>query len=149
VIIASGLVQTSNLVEAISATLPLQSSSNSKKTSQRNESDEPDVTRPRRAAQQVSSEQSPSALGPIIRVALLTDVESVAVTCTSGLSVRSQTTTAAREISSGSLIVKLRKQSDQTTHQRRATTAYRVSVGSSTESKHARKVMDQLKKKYF
>jgi len=149
VIIASGLAQTANLVEAISATLPLQSSSNSKKTSQRNESDETDVTRPRRAAQQVNSEQSSSALGPIIRVALMTDVESVAVTCTSGLTVRSQPNTAAREISSGSLSVKLGKQFDQTTHQRRATTAYRVSVGSSTESKHARKVMDQLKKKYF
>src|SRR5262249_15897810 len=118
VIIASGLAQTANLVEAISATLPLQSSSNSKKTSQRKEGDDADVTRPRRAAPPVDSEQSPGAPGPIIRVALMTDVESVAVTCASGLTVRSQPNIAAKEVSSGSLSVKLRKQFEQTTHQR-------------------------------
>lgn len=149
VIIASGLAPTANLVEAISANMPLQSSSTSKKASPKKEGGDEDVSRPRRAEPPVDTNQSQSALGPIIRVALMTDVESVSVISSGALILRSQSNTAAKEISSGSLSVKLRKQFDRTTHKHQATIAYRVSVGSSTESKHARKEMDQLKKKYF
>jgi hypothetical protein len=83
-----------------------QSSSNS--NDRRAELDEKNITRARRAEAQPDHFQHATAGGPIIRVALMTDVSSVALSCSSGLIVRS---TAAgldeKAVSNASLTVEL------------------------------------------
>src|SRR5207249_1533468 len=113
--------------------------------------DDKSVSRPRRAEAQPEVAPYASADGPIIRVALMTDVSSVALSSSSGLIVRRATTgfDEGNRISGGSLRVEMRQQSEPVVPLRPSVAAYRVSVGSSIESRGARKLLEELKKKFF
>ena len=91
-----------------------------------------------------------SSGGPTIRVALMTDVSSVALNCASGLTIRSNAAglDAARHVPDGSLNVEVRQIHEPTKIETRVAT-YRVAVGSTAASRGARKVLDELKQKFF
>jgi stage II sporulation protein D len=128
------------------------SNSNDRRASQMSQqSDDKGLTRPRRADTQSEVVQYESTGGPIIRVALMTDVSSIALRSSSGLTVRRATTglDEGKNISNGSLTVELRQQPEPVAPHQSTVAAYRVSVGSSTESRGARKLVDELKKKFF
>ena len=107
-------------------------------------------TRLRPAEAQPEVFQKPSARGPIIRVALMTDVSSIALSSSSGFIVRRSATEddGAKNVPNGSLNVELRQVSEPAALHTSAAT-YRVGVGSSTESRSARKLLDELKKEFF
>jgi SpoIID/LytB domain protein len=157
-IIVSGCTEIVSLVEAnpFAAVIPAQkqsaSNSNDRRASQKNQqSDDKGFTRPRRAEAQTEVVQYASADGPIVRVALMTDVYSVALSSSSDLIVRRTTTgfDEGNRISDGSLRVELRQQPEPVAPLQSSVAAYRVSVGSSIESRGARKLVDELKKKFF
>ncbi len=128
------------------------SNSNDGRANQKGQqNDDKGLTRPRRADAQTDVVQYPPAAGPIIRVALITDVSSIALSSSSGLIVRRATTSLdeGKTISNGSLTVELRQQPEPVASRQSIAAAYRVSVGSSTESRGARKLVDELKKKFF
>lgn len=157
-IIVSGCTEIVSLVEAyaFAAVIPAQkqsaSNSNDRRASQKNQqSDDKGLTRPRRAEAQTEVVQYASADGPIVRIALMTDVSSVALSSSSDLIVRRATTgfDEGKRISGGSLRVELRQQSERVVPVPSSVAAYRVSVGSSIESRGARKLLDELKKNFF
>jgi SpoIID/LytB domain protein len=157
-IIVSGCMQIVLLIEpnsfaaVLSAQKQSASSSNDRRANQKSQqSDDKGLTRPRRAEAQIDVVQYASAGGPIIRVALMTDVSSIALSSSSGLIVRRATTglDEGKNISNGSLTVELRQQPEPVAPLQSAVAAYRVSVGSSTESRGARKLVDELKKNFF
>ncbi len=128
------------------------SNSNDRRANQKSQqSEDKGLTRPRRAEAQIDVVQYASAGGPVIRVALMTDVSSIALSSSSGLIVRRATTglDEGKNISNGSLTVELRQQPEPVAPLQSTVAAYRVSVGSSTESRGARKLVDELKKKFF
>ena len=157
-IIVSGCTEIVSLVEAnpFAAAIPAQkqsaSNSNDRRASQKNQqSDDKGLTRPRRAEAQTEVVHYASADGPIVRVALMTDVSSVALSSSSDLIVRRATTgfDEGNRILGGSLRIELRQQPEPVVPLRSSVAAYRVSVGSSIESRGARKLLDELKKKFF
>jgi SpoIID/LytB domain protein len=81
----------------------------------------------------------------------MTDVSSVALSSSSDLIVRRAATgfDEGNRISGGSLRVEMRQQPEPVVPLRSEVAAYRVSVGSSIESRGARKLLDELKKKFF
>src|SRR6266849_3772089 len=98
-IIVSGFTEIVSLVEAnpfaaaISAQKQSASTSNDQRASQKNQqSDDKSLSRPRRAEAQTELVHYASADGPIVRVALMTDVSSVALSSSSDLIVRRATT---------------------------------------------------------
>jgi SpoIID/LytB domain protein len=115
------------------------------------ESDKTIFARPRRVEQPLDAIQYASDGEPVIKVALMTDVSSITLTSPAGLNVRRGTTTLdeGRSILNGSLTVELRQQPEQVAPLRPAVAEYRISVGSATESRDARKLQDQLKKHFF
>jgi peptidoglycan hydrolase-like amidase len=87
-----------------------------------------------------------SAEGPIVRVALMTDVSSILISCASGLVIkRSGEDFRAEKTSQSALRVELRKQSGQVTPLASSAARYTVFVGSSSEARNARKIEDRLK----
>ena len=113
------------------------------------QNDEKSFTRPRRAEAKTEVLQYASAGGPIIRVALMTDIASITLSSSSGLIVRRATTALdeSKNISSGSLKVELRQQ--PVPPLQTSVAVYRVGVGSTFESRGARKLLDELKKNFF
>ncbi|HSE38208.1 MAG TPA: SpoIID/LytB domain-containing protein, partial [Blastocatellia bacterium] len=115
----------------------------------RAETDDKSITRARRAGAITEAFQYPSASGPIIRVALMTDVSSIALSSPTGLIVRNASGFEERKaVSIPTLSVELRPFSEPGRVETTVAT-YRVGVGSSTESGRARKLLDELKKKFF
>lgn len=146
------LVGSNRTAAALAAQKQSASSSNDRRTNQKSQqNDDGGLTRPRRAEAQTEAVRYASATGPIIRVALMTDVSSIALSSSSGLIVRRTPTELdeGKNIANGSLTVELRQQPEPVPPLRSTLGAYRVSVGSSTESRGARKLADELKKKFF
>jgi peptidoglycan hydrolase-like amidase len=133
---------------ALAAQKQKASASNDRR-SPRDQSDDPMFTRPRRAEAQSDLPQ-PSD-GPIIRIGLMTDVASITVGSTSGFLVRRATTglDGAKNISEGSLTIELRRLTEPLPSLKATPASYRVGVGSSPESRGARKLLDELRKKFF
>lgn len=97
---------------------------------------------------------SASAEGPIVRVALMTDIASTSISCSSGLVISgskegSRADLRAEKISSSSLRVELRKQSGTVAPLPSSIARYVVFVGSSSEAGNARKLEDRLKLEFF
>jgi stage II sporulation protein D len=115
------------------------------------QSDDKNLTRPRRAESQSDPPQHPSSGGPIIRIGLMTDISSITLGSRSGFVVRrtGRGLAAANNVSEGSLTVELHQQTESPASLKPAVTAYRVGVGSSTESRGARKLLEELKKRFF
>ncbi len=95
-----------------------------------------------------------SAEGPIVRVALMTDIASTSISCSSGLVINGskegpRADLRAEKTSSSSLRVELRKQSGTITPLPSGAARYVVFVGSSTEARNARKLEDRLKLEFF
>lgn len=99
-----------------------------------------------------------SAEGPIVRVALMTDIASTSISCSSGLVINGskegskegyRADLRAEKISSSSLRVELRKQSGTTAPLPSSIARYVVFVGSSSEARNARKLEDRLKLEFF
>jgi len=137
---------------ALTAQKQSASSPTDRRAAQKNQqSDDKDLTRPRRAKGQTEAAHYASADGPIVRVALMTDVSSVALSSSSDFMVRRAATgfDEGTRISGGSLRVEMRQQPEPVVPLRSSVAAYRVSVGSSIESRGARKLLDELKKKFF
>ena len=157
-IIVSGCAEIVSLVEAnpFAAAIPAQkqsaSNSNDPRATRKNQqSDDKSLTRPRRAEAQTEVAHYASADGPIVRVALMTDVSSVALSSSSDLIVRRAATgfDESNRISGGSLRVEMRQQPEPVVPIRSGVAAYRVSVGSSIESRGGRRLLDELKKNFF
>jgi SpoIID/LytB domain protein len=89
--------------------------------------------------------------GPIIRVALMTDVTSVALSCSSGLMVNRGTASfgEGKKIPAGSLQVELRQQSDAEVPLESSVAVYSVIVRYTYDSRVASNLVDELKKKFF
>lgn len=146
------LVGSNGTTAVLAAQKQSASNSNDRRANQKSQqSDDKSLTRPRRAEAQIDVVQYDSAGGPIIRVALMTDVSSIALSSSSGFIVRRATTglDEGKNISNGSLTVELRQQPEPVAPLQSTVAAYRVSVGSSTESRGARKLVDELKKSFF
>ena len=145
------LVEASPFATAIPAQKQSASNSNDQRATQKNQqSYDKDLTRPRRAEGQSEAAPYASADGPIIRVALMIDVSTVALSSSADLIVRRAATGfEGTRISGGSLRVEMRQQTEPVVPLQSGVSAYRVSVGSSIESRGARKLLDELKKKFF
>ena len=89
--------------------------------------------------------------GPIVRVALMTDVTSASVSCSSGLVVSrsSEGFEQGEKVSIGSLRVELRKQPGTIATIPSSAARYSVFVGSSSDARNARKLEDRLKLEFF
>ena len=91
--------------------------------------------------------------GPIIRIALMTDVTTVTLSCALGLMVNraSSSFDEGKRVPGGSLRVELSQQTDSSPAAPIETSAgaYRVIVRYSYESRVARNLSDELKKKFF
>ena len=100
-----------------------------------------------------------SAEGPIVRVALMTDVASTLISCSSGLVINrsgdSRSSDGFRadfrvqKLSLSSLRVELRTQSGPVPPLPYRAARYAVFVGSSSEAKNARKLEDRLRLEFF
>jgi peptidoglycan hydrolase-like amidase len=110
-----------------------------------------DSTRPRRADQPQDPDRNQTPKGPVIRVALMTDVSSLSLGSSSSLSLRYSVgeKIQSKNIANGPLTVELRQQREELAPVVSSRTTYRVSVGSSSESRAARKLLDELKKAFF
>ncbi len=156
-VVVSGCFQTVFLLEANAFAAvracqkPSASNSNDRAGQKNHESDEKSLSRPRRAEPQFDAIRNAPDDGPVIRVALMTDISSITVTSTTGLIVRRTTTTLdeGKTISNGSLSVEVRQQPEPAAPPQQSVAAYRVSVGSATESRNARKLLDKLKNNFF
>lgn len=119
--------------------------------SQKNQQLDERVTRPRRTEPNNELVKYTSPEGPIIRVALMTDVSSIALSSSSGLLVRrainsfDQVTASASE----TLTIQLRQRPDRAATLETDVAAYSVCAGSSRESQGARKLADELKRNFF
>ncbi len=107
--------------------------------------------RPRRTPQRLDFASHDSPDGPIIRVALMTDVTSASVSCASGLVFNrsSEDFEQGERVSIGSLRVELRKQPGMIATLPSSAARYTVFVGSSSEARNARKLEDRLKLEFF
>lgn len=95
-----------------------------------------------------------SAEGPIVRVALMTDIGSTSISCSSGLVIDGpsegfRANSRVQKISLSSLRVELRKQSGPLAPLPSGAARYVVFVGSSSEARNARKLEDRLKLEFF
>jgi stage II sporulation protein D len=104
----------------------------------------------RRTQQRTDSPSYVSPDGPMIRVALFTDVGSVSVSASSGLLVSRSIEEFAdgEKISNGPLRIELRR-TDESNPLVSNSGAYSVFVGSSVEAANARKIEDRLKLEFF
>ena len=156
-LVVSGCAQPSSLggADSFAGVLPSQNKSaapSGDRDSHYNQQSEAEsTTRARRAEPALDGVQYASPDGPIIRIALLTDVTSVTLSCASGLTVNrlSAGFEEGKRVSSGSLRVELSQLADPVPHVKSSPTTYRVIVRSSYESRVARNLSDELKKKFF
>jgi len=142
--IVSGCVQISLLVAPVSfAGQSRSSQERAKPNSSRN--DDPSFDRPRRVETQSVKKDSSPELGPIIRVALMTDVTSVSLSSSTDLVVHREGKDAGdgKKIA-GSLRAELRKQVAPSLE-----SVYRVQVATTSEYRRARTLSDELKKHFF
>ncbi|MEK6286635.1 MAG: SpoIID/LytB domain-containing protein [Acidobacteriota bacterium] len=153
-LVVSGCAQSALLAATVTfaGAVPAQKQSSSSKDRARSnqQSEDRSSTRPRTVEPQAGRAKSPSPDGPIIRIALMTDVTSVALSCSSGLVVNRAPASLdeGKKISSGTLRVELRRQSDKAAPLHSNESSYRVSLGAFSESRRARKLIDELKKKF-
>jgi len=142
--IVSGCVQASLLVTP--AALAGQSRSSkepSKATTQ--PGDNAGFDRPRRVDTQAVTQHSSSELGPVIRVALMTDVTSVSISSSNDLIVhRQEEKDGDGKKIGGSLRAELRQRAAPSSE-----SVYRVQVATTSESRRARTLSDELKKHFF
>ena len=125
------------------------STSDERANSRKQQLDDRSVTRSRRAEPHSEILDNRAAVGPIIRVALMTDVNSVTIDCSSGLILKRTAEDPTKNLQGGSVTVELRKQRETATATSSSIASYRVSVGSSIESGSVRKLVDELKKRFF
>jgi len=142
--IVSGCVQASLLVAPIA--LAGQSRSSKEPTNATTQTrDNAGFDRPRRVETQGVTEHSSSELGPIIRVALMTDVTSVSLSSSNDLVVhRQEEKDGDGKKIGGSLRAELRQRAAPSIE-----SVYRVQVATTSESRRARTLSDELKKHFF
>src|SRR4030095_4360733 len=128
-----------------------QSESTHRRPESKAENDESSFSRPGRADRQQVSKRDQTANGPIIRVALMTDLSSLSVSSPSSMTLRQSVAgrLQSKNISNGQLTVELRKYRGEPTPVGSTTTTYRVSLGSLSDSRDARKLLDELRKRFF
>ena len=142
------LVGSSSSTDALAAQKQFTSSPNDRRV-EIVEIDDKASARARRTGAPTEVFQYPSVRGPIIRVALMTDVASIALSSSTGLSVGSATGfDDPKLVSTPTLTVELRPVPEPGMVETRLAT-YRVGVGSSGDSRRARKLVDELEKKFF
>lgn len=141
--------------DSFAAVLPSQNKtaapSNDRASHNNRQSEAKSSTRSRGAEPALDLVQYASPDGPIIRVALMTDVTSVTLSCASGLTVNRMSASfdEGKRVSIGSLRVELSQHSDPVAPVESSPAAYRVIVRYSYESRVARNLVDELKKKFF
>jgi peptidoglycan hydrolase-like amidase len=142
--IVSNCVQVSLLVAPIA--LAGQSRSSKEPTNAITQTrDNAGFDRPRRAETQRVTQLSSSELGPIIRVALMTDVASVSLSSSNDLVVhRQEEKDGDGKKIGGSLRAELRRRAAPSVE-----SVYRVQVATTSESRRARTLSDELKKHFF
>ena len=155
----SGCAQTVSLAGAdtFAAVLPSQnkSAAPSKDRASHNDrqSEAKGGTRSRGAEPELDTIDYASPDGPIIRVALMTDLTTVTLSCALGLMVNraSSSFDEGKRVPGGSLRVELSQQSDSgpAAPIQTSAAAYRVIVRYSYESRVARNLVEDLKKKFF
>jgi peptidoglycan hydrolase-like amidase len=128
-----------------------QSESTTRRPESRAENDDRSFSRPSRVDQQQDSKRDQTPKGPIIRVALMTDVSSLSVSSPSSIILRHSVAgrLQSKNISTGQLTIELRKYRGEPTPVESTTTTYRISVGSSSDSRDAQKLLDELRKRFF
>jgi len=142
--IVSGCVQISLLVAPVA--LAGQSRSSKEPTKAITQTrDNAGFDRPRRVETQGVTQHSSSEIGPIIRVALMTDVTSVSLSSSTDLIVHREGKDAGdgKKIA-GSLRAELRQRAAPSVE-----SVYRVQVAITSESRRARTLSDELKKHFF
>jgi len=142
--IVSGCVQASLLVAPIA--LAGQSRASKEPTKAITQTrDNAGFDRPRRVDTQTAAQHSSSELGPVIRVALMTDVTSVSISSSNDLIVHRQEEKDddGKKIG-GSLRAELRQRAAPSIE-----SVYRVQVATTSESRRARTLSDELKKHFF
>lgn len=152
----SGCAQTVSLVAADSfaavfVTQNKTAASSRDRSSQDNRRSEANSTKNSRGAEPaLESVHHASPDGPMIRIALMTDVTSVTLSCASGLSVNRPSAgfAEAKRISSGTLRVELSALTDAVTLVDSSLT-YGVIVRYVNESRVARNLSEELKKLFF
>lgn len=91
-----------------------------------------------------------SAEGPIVRIALMTDVASISIGSSSGLIINhANEGFRAEKLSLSSLRVELRKQSGSPAPVPSSAARYSVFVGSSSDARNAQKLEERLKREFF
>jgi peptidoglycan hydrolase-like amidase len=136
----------------LAAQKPITTDSNKNRTEQNGSRDEDrSFTRPRKVDRPQDPGEVQTAKGPIIRVALMADVSSLSLSSSYPLTLRYSVAgrIQSKNIYNGPLTIELRQRRGEVEPVVSTTTTYRVSVGSSNESRDARKLLDELKKKYF
>lgn len=154
-LVVSGCAQLLSLVEAEAFAAVLRSQNQSaarskERASQNNrQSEDKSFTRSRRAEPATDVVQYASPNGPIIRVALMTNVTTVTLGCSSGLMVNRGSFDEGKRVLGGSLRVELSQQSDPVAPAGSTVAAHRVLVRHSYDSRVARNLAAELKKKFF
>ena len=139
-------------VRALTAQKPITKGSNRSGAEQSTRRDgDGSLTRPRRVDEAQNPDVSQQARGPIIRVALMTDVSSLSLNSPSPLIVRYEVAgrIQSETIPNGQLTIECRQQRRKIEPLLSTTSIFRVSVGSSNDIREARKLLDELKKKFF
>ena len=138
------LVTSNSGATALAANQSAASSDDRRKLEQ---TEDKNSSRPRRIETKHEAQSGP---GPLIRVALVTDVLTVALSSSFGFRVRSDQTSLSqsKSVPGTSMTVELRQLSEPVDREP-AIAVYRVSVGSSHDSRRAQKLADELKKRFF
>lgn len=142
--IVSGCVQVSLLVAPVALAGQSRSSKEPTKAIVQTR-DNAGFDRPRRVDTQTVTQHSSSELGPMIRVALITDVTSVSISSSNDLVVhrREEKDGDGKKIG-GSLRAEVRQRTAPSVE-----SVYRVQVATTSESRQARTLSDELKKHFF
>lgn len=155
-LVVSGCVQVILLVASNSlAVTPGQKQSGLSGTpaSAKDKGDDTSFTRPRRIETPTTSTQKypSSSEGPMIRVALMTDVSTVSVTSSYPMTVRrtDKDSDAAKRIDGGSMRVELRRGAGSPETIASSGTSYTVRATTLSDERKARKLVQELKKKFF
>ncbi|MCI0490025.1 MAG: SpoIID/LytB domain-containing protein [Blastocatellia bacterium] len=120
------------------------SASEKRGASDRHQTGATEATRPRRVDNNKKDNRESE---PLIRIGLMTDVNSIAISSTSGLVVRRSATDGRDDakISSGDLRIEIRRQPLSVEDPK----VYRAEVATVSTLREARKITDKLKKKFF
>lgn len=137
---------------ALASQKPITKSSNGSRAEQKTQRDEDvGLSRPRRVDDAQTTDRSQTAKGPIIRVALMTDVPSLTLNSSSPMTVSYEVAgrIQSKTVPNGQLTVESRQQRGEIEPVLSLTPLFRVSVGSSKDTGEARKLRDELKKRFF